>query len=90
MENSENRQTEIVELVTLFLNEVLSADDVLKRWPKGPALNGAEEFLSHEIGHYAADADIRAKDAAKDPDNTTYKDYQLGKIREWLAKFKAS
>lgn len=87
MESSEYRKEQIRNLVESMLNGSVSADEVLTRWPLGPALNPEEERLSHEIGHYATDADIRAKDAAEDPGNTTYADYQIDLIRKHLAEF---
>jgi hypothetical protein len=44
----------------------------------------------HELRHYIEDADIRAKDSASDPHDTTYVNYQLGLIRERLEKFLAA
>lgn len=78
-------------LIQKICNEILGGHSdpigLLKTWPmpKGPFLPG-EENLNHALYHYAADADIREKDAAEDPSDTTYEEYQINEIRKWLAE----
>lgn len=87
MKTPDLRKLEIKKLVETLVNGAASADETLKRWPSGAALNAEEESLFHEVEHYAADADIRAKDVAKTPGDTTYGDYQVSLIRNLLAEF---
>jgi hypothetical protein len=87
MKTSESRKTEIKSLVDSLLSGLISAEDAIGRWPSGASLGTEEERLRHEVGHFAADADIRAKDAARNAGDKTYEEYQMNLIRKCLAEF---
>lgn len=69
-------------LVNEVLGGTLDAEEALDQWPSGECASETESMLKHQLQHYAADADIRAKDA-------TYTKYQEGVIRDLLAKLRA-
>lgn len=58
MKSIENRKLEIKKLITELLVDILTADDVIRRWPQGKPINVIEEKLIHEVKHYAEDSDI--------------------------------
>lgn len=72
----------IERLVNEVLRGALDAEKALDQWPSGECAGETESVLQHQLQHYEADSDIRAKDP-------TYTAYQEGVIRGLLAKLKA-
>lgn len=57
-----NIRTECINLIQNIKNGDMTPDDVMERWPENKFSDKDMDIIYHQLGHYACDDDIRARD----------------------------